>query len=70
MYAVVTSCISRPSLAFVRMILLIVSSNHHAAAVGVITETNAEKAIEELKAYEVPAPMYICSSGPLGYTRG
>lgn len=26
-----------------------------AAAVGVITETNAEKAIEELKAYEVSA---------------
>lgn len=25
----------------------------HAAAVGVITETNAEQAIEELKAYEV-----------------
>ncbi len=24
----------------------------HAATVGVITETNAEKAIEELKAYE------------------
>lgn len=28
----------------------------HAATVGVITETNAEKAIEELKAYEVRAP--------------
>lgn len=25
----------------------------HAATVGVVTETNAEKAIEELKAYEV-----------------
>ena len=30
-----------------------------AAAVGVITETNAEQAIEELKAYEVGPPLLV-----------
>lgn len=36
-----------------------------AATVGVVTETNAEKAIEELKAYEVrehsPKGCYMCA---------
>ena len=33
--------------------IIVTADPAHAATVGVVTETNAEKAIEELKAYEV-----------------
>ena len=52
-HATAWSLSAMPALAAVHLLLPRSVWPLHAATVGVITETNAEAAIEELKAYEV-----------------